>query len=482
VPSTITARCPAALLGLFAGIIPIPCEAVEPSAPSPSLVAQAPSSALGSTFDQDLQARRNYWLPAAEILGFDLLVNQANRRWSGSDDYNSNINTIRHNLHSGWAVDHDPFNVNQLAHPYQGSMYHGFARSAGFGFWESFGYTFAGSALWEIAGEKTQPSGNDQVASGIGGAFLGEALFRMASLVLEQQSMPKFWRELTAAAISPATGFNRLALGQSADSVFSSRGAEYYSRAQLGASRSSEDDAGLSTKSVKRNEAIADFAIDYGLPGNPDYTYDRPFDHFTFEATATTGSGIESVFTRGSLFAFGYGIGRNYRGVAGVYGNYDYLAPQTFRVSTTGLSVGTTGQWKTSDAVTMQGTIAVGAGYSAAATIGSSDDRDYHYGIAPLAVIDYRAILNNKLSFDFIGHEYFVSRIAAAERGGHENVSRIEASLTYRIQGPNAISLRYLKNARVGSFPGLGDRRQTRDTIGVFYTLLGHDRFGAVEW
>ena len=37
--------------------------------------------------------------------------------------------------------------VNQLGHPYQGSMYHGFARSAGFNYWESAGYTFAGSAI-----------------------------------------------------------------------------------------------------------------------------------------------------------------------------------------------------------------------------------------------------------------------------------------------------------------------------------------------
>lgn len=452
------------------------------AAPPGLAIPDRPSTPRATTFDDDMQVRKRYWVPAAEILGFDLIVNQANRRWSGSSDYDSNINTIRHNLKSGWGVDHDPFDVNQLAHPYQGSMYHGFARSSGLDFWESFGYTFGGSVLWEIAGEKTQPSANDQVASGIGGAFLGEALFRMASLVLEQRTLPRFWRELTAAAVSPSTGFNRLAYGQTADTVFSSHGAEYYSRAQLGFSRSSEDDAGLSTKSIKRNEAIADFAIDFGLPGKRDYTYDRPFDHFAFAATATTGSGIESVFTRGSLFARGYGIGDDYRGVVGLYGQYDYLSPQTYRVSTTGLSLGTTGQWKASDVLTMQGTVGFGAGYSAAATIGSTDDRDYHYGVAPLAFFGYRAILGNAISFDVEGHEYFVSRLAAARRGGHENIVRLEAALTYRLKGPHAVSLRYLENARNSSYPSLGGRNQTRATIGVFYTFLGHDRFGAVEW
>ena len=64
--------------------------------------------------------------------------------------------------------------VNQLGHPYQGSMYHGFARSAGLSYWESLLYTFAGSAVWEIAGETTPPSKNDQVASGIGGLAMSE--------------------------------------------------------------------------------------------------------------------------------------------------------------------------------------------------------------------------------------------------------------------------------------------------------------------
>ena len=75
--------------------------------------------------------------------------------------------------------------MNQFAHPYQGSMYHGFARSAGLNYWESLLYDNAGSFLWETGGETTHPSINDQIASGIGGSFFGEALFRMASLVLE---------------------------------------------------------------------------------------------------------------------------------------------------------------------------------------------------------------------------------------------------------------------------------------------------------
>ena len=66
-----------------------------------------------------------------------------------------------------------------------GSIYHGFARSAGLDYWEALLYDNAGSLLWETAGENSPPSYNDMIASGIAGSYFGEVLFRMASLVLE---------------------------------------------------------------------------------------------------------------------------------------------------------------------------------------------------------------------------------------------------------------------------------------------------------
>ena len=37
-------------------------------------------------------------------------------------------------------------------------------------------------------------------------------------------------------------------------------------------------------------------------------------------------------------------------------------------------------------------------------------------------------------------------------------------------------------NRRDAQYPVIGDRTQTRPTFGIFYTLLGHDRFGAYDW
>jgi hypothetical protein len=442
---------------------------------SPSLGPRPDSSS-------DIEARKSYLIPALEIVGFELLLNQINRHSGNGADYESNLSTIRHNLHSSWVVDSDPFKTNQLGHPYQGSMYHGFARSAGLGYWESSAYTFLGSALWEIAGEKTPPSRNDQVASGIGGSFLGEVLFRLSNLVLEHDNIPPLWREVGAAVVSPATGLNRLAFGDRFKTVFPSHDPVYYSRLQIGFSGSAKNETGTSTTQLKRNEGLVDYSIDYGLPGKPGYTYARPFDLFSFQATASSANGAENLMTRGLLVGQGYESGANYRGVWGLYGSYDYIAPQTYRVSSTALSLGTTGQWWLSDSIAAQATAMAGFGYAAVGTTHSTSDNDYHYGLAPQALVALRFIFGERAAIDLTGREYFVSRVAAADRGGHDNIARLDASFTVRVYQRHGIALRYLLNRRDAFYPDFGDSSQTRGTIGIFYTFLGHERFGAVDW
>jgi hypothetical protein len=430
-----------------------------------------------------IEARKSYAIPAAEIVAFDTLLNLFDRRYFGCCDFDVTTRSIRRNLRSSWVVDRDPFLVNQLGHPYQGSMYHGFARASGLDFWEGLGYTFLGSAFWEIAGETTPPSLNDQVNTGIGGAFLGEALFRIANLALEHDNWPRWWREGAAAAVSPPVGFNRWAFGERFARPFASRGPAYFSRLQLGFSGTAGDEPGVSRTRLRRNEALADFYIDYGMPGKRDYEYTRPFDYFSFQATASSANGFENVMSRGLLLGRTYGEGaEKYRGIFGLYGHYDYIAPQTFRVSSTAVSLGTTLEWRPQDQVAVQGTAAAGVGYAAAGTIRSSGENDFHYGVAPHALVALRAIFGARTALDLTAREYYVSRLAAADRGGHENIVRVDAALTWLVHKRHAVSIKYLGNWRNSAYPDLGRGKQSRETIGLFYTLLGHDRYGAVEW
>jgi hypothetical protein len=428
------------------------------------------------------EANKSYLIPAAEIVGFDFLLNQFNRRYSGISDYDSNLTTIRHNLSSSWKDDKDPFNINQLGHPYQGSIYHGFARSAGLNYWESLGYTLAGSAFWEIAGEKVPPSKNDMISTGFGGSFLGEALFRMSNLVLERGgSTPSVWREAGAAIISPSAGFNRYALGDRFDAVFASNDPAYYSRLQFGINNTISGDPGTADE-IKRNDIQLDFMLGYGLPGKPGYAYTRPFDYFVFQSTASSANVFENLMTRGLLFGTDYQVGDNYRGIWGLYGSYDYISPQTFRISSTALSLGTTGQLWLSESIALQGTMMGGLGYAAVGTNHGKTEEDYHYGLAPQGLVALRAIFGKKASLDFTGREYFVSDVDNEHQGGHDNILRADVAFTYRVKEKHALSIKYQWNQRDATFSVLDDKKQSTGTLGVYYTFLGHDGFGETDW
>ncbi|HEY3657100.1 MAG TPA: DUF3943 domain-containing protein [Steroidobacteraceae bacterium] len=447
---------------------------------------------------------KSYLVPAYEIPAFELLLNRYDHYALDSRVYASPISNFKENIHRKWVVDNDAFATNQFLHPYQGAIYQGLARSSGLGFWESSGYTLAGSLLWEEAGETTRPSINDQVASGIAGNFLGEPLFRMASLLLESgpNGEPGLFRKIGAAVISPSMGLNRLVYGNRFAGVFRSNDPAVFTRVDLGASLSTQFTSNVNvnadlaappaSQTFKRQSASAIFTMAYGLPGKPDYDYDRPFDYFNFELGADTNNALETVFSRGLLYGTDYEVGPSYRGIWGLYGTYDYVAPQIFRVSTTAASIGTTGQWWLSRHVAVQGTALAGVGYGGGGVIhgagvaraGALGDgqRDYHYGMTPQVELAVRLILGDRVSLDTTAREYYISRVAATESTGSENITRADTALTIRVYNLHGITLRYSQSTRNGRYASLPTSHQTVGTFSIGYTLVGQTRFGAVDW
>jgi hypothetical protein len=422
--------------------------------------------------------RKSYVIPALEIIGFDALLNIFDRVVLG-DPYHSSISSIRTNLRRRWVTENDPFAINQVGHPYQGAMYHGFARSSGLNFWTSLGYTFAGSAMWEIAGETSAPSWNDQIASGIAGSFLGEALFRIGNLVLETGATPTSRsRRLVTTVTSPPLSFNRRVFGRRFDALYPSRDAAYYRRIHIGGSGTTQA-SGDANVNLRPTEAVADLSMEYGLPGAEGYTYRRPFDYFAMQVMFTSGIALESVLLRGLLVGREYQLGSTYDGVWGLYGNYDYIAPQLFRVSSTAVALGTTAEWRPANDLTVQATATAGVGYAAVGALTRRDTSDYHYGIAPHIVGSTRIIFGDRAALDLGAREYYVSKVAGTS--GHDNIFRLDAALAVRVHQQRALTVRYLLSRRDAFFPEVGSRTQMRGTLGVFYTLLGHDRFGSVR-
>jgi len=447
---------------------------------------------------------RSGLVPAYEIPAFEFLLNRFDHYAISAATYPSPLNNLRDNLHRKWVVDDDKFATNQFLHPYEGSVYQGLARSAGLGFWEASAYTVAGSFLWEEAGESTTPSINDQITTGIGGNFLGEPLFRIASLLLESapNGRPSRWREWGAALISPPTGFNRWAHGERFAPVFPSNDPAVFTRIDFGANLSSNFASNVNInadatvpptiQTFKRGAGSATFTVGYGLPGKPDYSYTRPFDYFNFEVVFDSTNAVESVFSRGLLYGTDYEVGPNYRGIWGIYGIYDYVAPNIFRVSNTGGAFGTTAQWWLPHHMALQGTALAGVGYAAGGVIHGSGvtppgpmgegQRNYHYGVAPESVLALRWILSDRAALDATGRYYYISKLGATESTGSETINREDIALTFRVHNLHGLTLRYAWSSRDGRYVHQPDSHQTVSTFSIGYTLLGHAGFGAVDW
>ena len=421
---------------------------------------------------------KSYVLPVVEIVVMDAVVNRVGSMLLEPATFEVTQSSIRRNLRGPWAVDDDPFEINQFGHPYQGAMYHGIARSNGLGYWPSMVYTFAGSAMWEIAGETTQPSFNDQVASGVAGSFLGESLFRIARLALDRSDgQPGVWRKLGAVLASPPTGLNQLMVGTPAGSPSADAVPFSDIRVQFGGTA-------IAKRGTRANVALDafrphfTFSIDYGYPGNGGYQHQRPFDYFRFESNISS-EGMEQLSTRGLIAGGDYGAGA-LAGIWGLYGTYDYFTPDDFRLSTTAFAFGTTLQAGKSEGLTVQSSALLGAGYAAARAL-AQGNADYHYGVTPQTLVNLRLIAGRRAALDMTAREYFITGLGGFGTGQRDSIFVGDASFAMRVVGRHALALTYQRAGRSSHFFDAPDRSQARSRVGVFYTFLGSGGFGAVR-
>ncbi len=436
--------------------------------------------------DWDTGVGKSYVIPGLDIAGFLVALNVYDRGVYGSGVYGTTARTTWDHLRKEpWSYDDDPFNTNQFAHPYLGATMFTAGRSAGLSFWESLFYADVGSFTWEMAGERDPPSVNDIITTGQAGSLLGESLFRMASLVLEDGGeKPGFWRELGAAGLDPSLGFNRFVYGERFRSVFPGHHPPTFWQVRLGASADAQVSDNSAVSTVKRQEVVLDFSMAYGLPGQADYTYDRPFDYFQFEfaamSSAHTHNWLENVLCRGLLWGRDYEVGDNYAGVYGVYGSYDFISPQIFRVSSTAASVGTTGQWWLTRKMALQGTVLAGVGFGAAGTYHIVGDRDYHYGATPQELLALRLIFGERAMFDLTARDYYISGTGPDDKLGTETIFRADAGFVIRVYGRNALGIQYVSSHRDAHYYALPSRHQTEGTLSLTYTYLSNHQFGAI--
>jgi hypothetical protein len=189
---------------------------------------------------------------------------------------------------------------------------------------------------------------------------------------------------------------------------------------------------------------------------------------------------LENILVRGMLWGRDYEWGDNTTGIWGVYGSYDYISPQTFRVSNTAVSLGTTGQWWIARGVALQGTVTTGIGFGAAGTQHVAGLRDYHFGATPQALLALRLILGRRAMLDLTSREYYVTGTGSDDKHGSETIFRETIGATVRVYHRHALGVQFVGSRRNAAYSGIPDRRQTVGTFRVVYTLLGDEGFGAV--
>ena len=220
--------------------------------------------------------------------------------------------------------------------------------------------------------------------------------------------------------------------------------------------------------------------MDYGYPGNAGYRHERPFDYFRIDSSVSA-EGMEQLSTRGLIAGADYGAGR-LGGIWGLYGNYDYISQETFRVATSALSLGTTGQCWLSKSVALQGTVTAGCGFGAAGNRRPIEERDYVYGVMPQSLVAIRAIFGDAAMVDVTGREYFIRGTGVDRRYALANNAHIEASFSVRVVGPLAVGVRYSASEIDAHYRTFSNNSVLRGLVGITVSFLGDSRFGAVEW
>jgi hypothetical protein len=278
--------------------------------------------------------KRSYLLPAVELTGLTFLLS-VGAQIAGMPWADISWQTMKDNLTGSWVWDEDPFTIDQLAHPYGGSMLFGAARSTGHGFWISGAYAFGGSLLWEVLYENEPPSLNDQITTPIAGALLGETFHRMGRAL--RDGKPGIVRRTAAALIDPMGELNRQAWGKAwrDDTPWS-----YYAHLGLGYERVSTKMTGVRA-GADEQQFHTELVLQHGLPGDQAFEPRYPYDHFDLRAALDFGSDnvVANVHVRGLLIGDRFGSER-FGGFYGLYGTFDFTNQARVRVSAIGVGPG----------------------------------------------------------------------------------------------------------------------------------------------
>jgi hypothetical protein len=286
------------------------------------------TSVDSGTFGDSLIIKKRFWRAAGELMLVQLVPFCYNKYVRDAEFANISWESIGYNLKfSNWEWDDNSFTTNQFAHPYHGNLYFSAFRTNGYSFWQSVPAAWAGSYMWEVAGETHPPAPNDLINTSLGGISLGEMTYRFSNLIVNnrQVGFKRQMNEVLAFLVNPLNGLNRIIdgrWGRVMPNLPDRVPAFLNGNLDVGYRRFSHNKNDVFTKGD--NEFYIRAGIQYGDPFDD---LDKPFSNFSLngELGASDSATLNNVQVNGFLFGNETRSDDKARSVFCVTMNYDYI-------------------------------------------------------------------------------------------------------------------------------------------------------------
>jgi hypothetical protein len=329
--------------------------------------------------------KKHFWRASGELLLTELIPWSYNYFVRDAEFAHISFESIGHNLKpSSWEWDDNNFKTNQFAHPYHGNLYYNSFRSNGYSFWQSVPAAFAGSFIWEVAGETHNPAPNDFINTSIGGIALGEMTYRIAGLIINEKKhgAGRQVQEAFALLVNPVNSFNRVVDGRWGKVAFTDPEDSLYCdvAADFGLRRVAHSSGELFSKG--QNEWFASLGLRYG---NPFKDFKKPFDNFYvyIEVGNADSAKLNTLIVQGSLWGKIIGGGEKSLHMLRLTMNYDYIHNSTFEYGGQSLLMAWTAHYEPAHKLNIYTEIGGGAVILAAVPdeyLYYGEGRNYDYG------------------------------------------------------------------------------------------------------
>jgi hypothetical protein len=427
----------------------------------------------------DCEVEPKFWRATAELMAVQIIPSAFNIAARDAEWAKITPASWATNIENPWQWDNNQFLNNQFSHPYHGSLYFNAARANGYDFWRSAPWSFAGSLMWELIGERWAPSPNDFWNTSLGGVTLGETLWRVSSLVLDNQAggAERVVREVTAGLLNPVRGFNRLLDGHAwrqAENPPEFRPSRILGTVDLGYGYSTGTTVGQ--EEVKRGAGLLMGELVYGDPvadvgGAPFSTFEGRLWLMSKQDNARRFAVLQS---RGNLFAWTLKKGEGSEHHLATFITYDYLSSPSLDFGGQGFAFGPVSRWGNQSDFRIAAELlfepmpiaAVRSDYFV-----TEEGRDYDYGVGLGGRAELRASWMNRARLRATAR-YLWEPVLSGFNGDHQ-LGTVEVEARFFVIGQvglGAAATWFFRDSRYDAFP---DVSQNGRQLRVFASVAG---------